>query len=429
MWGYMDTLRLPFFRVKSVATGLLVMATALYAAAVSIGDSHPAWGYLVAFSEAAMVGAIADWFAVTALFRRPLGLPIPHTAIIPRNKSRIGANLGDFICTHFLSTEQVLEKVREFDVGQRLASWLARPENAGTVGRYAVRMAGHGIAALRDERARQFIQSTAVARLEQIDLAGMSGQLLDVLTADNRHQALLDEILGQVDLLLQSKEAQERISAGISAELDVLRFKVFGQEIALNTLAGNWSTEKIVRRASELIGEVNRDPDHPLREHFDQYLARFVRNLKEDPQFRLKGEALRLQLIEHPALASYLSGLWDDLIDWIQDDISSQHSSIRKRITEAASQLGASLLADDGMRGWINEQVLAAAPPLIERYRADIGRYIAGRVESWNTVELVQQLEANIGKDLQFIRINGTLVGGLVGLLIHAVTHMAVFIQ
>lgn len=425
----MDTLRLPFFRMKSVATGLLVMATALYATAASIGDSHPAWGYLLAFSEAAMVGAIADWFAVTALFRRPLGLPIPHTAIIPRNKSRIGANLGDFICTHFLSTEQVLEKVREFDAGQRLANWLAQPENARTVGRYAVRIAGHGVAALRDERARQFVQSSAVARLEQIDLAGMSGQLLDVLTADNRHQALLDEILGQVDLLLQSKEAQERISAGISAELEVLRFSVFGQEIALDTLAGNWSTEKLVRRVSEVIGEVNRDPKHPLRTEFGHHLERFIHNLKEDPQFRLKGEALRLQLIEHPALAGYLSGLWDDLIDWVQDDLSSPHSTIGKRIAEAASRLGESLLAGDGMRDWINEQVLAATPPLIERYREDIGRYIAGRVASWNTAELVQQLETNIGKDLQFIRINGTLVGGLVGVLIHAVTHLAVLLK
>lgn len=425
----MDTLRLPFLRVNSVATSLLVMATALYAAAVSIGDSHPAWGYLLAFSEAAMVGAIADWFAVTALFRRPLGLPIPHTAIIPRNKSRIGANLGEFICTHFLATEQVLEKVREFDVGQRLANWLARPENAEAVGRHAVRVARHAVTALRDERARQFIQSTAMARLEQIDLARMSGQMLDVLTADNRHQALLDEVLGQVALLLQGKEAQERISAAISAELEVLRFSVFGQEIALNTLAGNWSTEKLVKRVSEVVGEVNRDPEHPLRAEFGHHLERFIHNLKEDPQFRLKGEALRLQLIEHPALASYLSGLWDDLVDWLQDDLSNQHSSIRKRIAEAASQLGASLLANNGMRDWINEQVLVAVPALIERYRADIGRYIAGRVESWNTVELVQQLEANIGKDLQFIRINGTLVGGLVGVLIHAVTHMLVLVQ
>ena len=159
-----------------------------------------------------------------------------------------------------------------------------------------------GRAAL-DERARQFIQRTAVARLEQIDLAKMGGQLLDVLTADNRHQAVLDEVLGQIDILLQSEEAQKRISETISAELDVLRFNLFGQEIPLHTVAGNWSTEKLVKRVSEVVGEVSRDPEHPLRGHFDDYLARFIRNLKEDPHFRLKGEEYQRALREEFQIA------------------------------------------------------------------------------------------------------------------------------
>lgn len=413
----------PLARMKAIALGLLLAAAALYATATALLSAHPFWSYAQAFAEAAMVGAIADWFAVTALFRHPLGLPIPHTAIIPQNKARIGANLGDFICTHFLSTEQVLEKIRQFDAARRLAGWLARPASAEVVGQYAVRIAAHGLVALRDTRARQFIQRTAAARLSQVDFARLGGQLLDVLTADRRHQAMLDEILEQVDQLLQSEETQQRIAQMLAAEFKVLRFTVFGKEIPLHTLAGNWSTERLVRRLSDIVGEVSRDPEHPLRGRFDDYLARFIHNLKEDPQFRLKGEQLRQQLLEHPAMAGYLAGLWDDLLDWLERDLGQSDSSIRRRIAAATQRLGAALMKDAAMRQWLNEQLLAAAPPVVERYRGDIGRYIAQRVEAWNTGELVRQLETQIGRDLQYIRLNGTLVGGLVGLLIHALTR------
>lgn len=420
----MSTWSSPLARMKALALGLLLLAAALYALATHLLPSHPGWGYLAAFAEAAMVGAIADWFAVTALFRHPLGLPIPHTAIIPRKQARLGRNLADFICTHFLATPQVMAKLEAFDAATRLAGWLREPANAEALGRQLVGVARYGINALRDERVRQFIQRSATARLREVDLARLGGQLLDMLTWERRHQAMLDELLAQLDALLQDEAVQQRIAAGLSAEFSALRLRLFGKDIPLDEKAGQWSADKLVRRVSELIGEISRDPQHELRGKFDACLASFIERLKDDPAFRLRGEQIREQLLAHPALAGYLRELWDDLVDWLQADLAAADSTIRRRLVRLCRRLGEALSRDAAMRRWINDQLLEVAPMLVERHREDIRRYIAERVERWNSDELVAQLELNVGKDLQYIRINGTLVGGMVGLALHALTQL-----
>jgi uncharacterized membrane-anchored protein YjiN (DUF445 family) len=422
----MFKLATPLSRMKAFASGLLLLAALLYVAALLLTPAYPTFGgYLKAFSEAAMVGAIADWFAVTALFRHPLGLPIPHTAIIPRNKARIGANLGDFICTHFLSREQVLHKVQEFDAAKRLAEWLSKEENAAALSGLAIKLASHGVGALRDERLRHFVRGTALDRLEQVDLAKISGQLLEVLTDDGRAQEVLDELLAHVDVLMQSEATQDRIATIIASELDVLRFSFFGKEVPLHKLTGNWSSKKLVKRLSEVITEINQDADHPLRKHFDGQLVSLIQKLKEDPAFRVRADQLRTQLMQHPALHAYLTGLVDDVVNWFEDDIRQENSELRAHLGKGARKLGEALREDLPMQAWINDQILALAGPLVERYRSEIGRYIAERIEAWNDQELVEQLESQVGKDLQFIRINGTLVGGLVGVLIHVATELA----
>jgi uncharacterized membrane-anchored protein YjiN (DUF445 family) len=416
-------LHTPLARMKAVASGLLLMAAALYVTALELAHAQPVFAsYLKAFSEAAMVGAIADWFAVTALFRRPLGLPIPHTAIIPRNKARIGANLGDFICTHFLSREQVLIKVSEFDTAKRLAEWLSAPANASALSGLAVRLAAHGVGALRDDRVRQFVRSTAFARLEQIDLARVSGQLLEVLTDDGRAQEVLEGVLDQIDLMIQSEATQKRIAELIAAELGYSPVSLFGKEISFASVAGAYSAEKLVKSTCSLISEINKDPEHELRKEFDEQLLTLVAKLKDDPAFRLRASQLRAELIQHPALHSYLTGLVDDVVDWFEADIHSDTSTLRQHLNAGTLKLGEALSEDVAMQSWINEQILALAGPMVERYRAQIGNYIAERIEAWNEEELVEQLETHVGRDLQFIRINGTLVGGLVGVLIHVGT-------
>lgn len=404
--------------MKRIALGLLCAAALLYAVATTLEARHPAWGYVAAFAEAAMVGAIADWFAVVALFRHPLGLPIPHTAIIPASKDRIGAKLAGFICNNFLSTPQVLAKLREFDPSARLADWLSRPDRAEKVGQHLVAAVRYGVTAFDDARVRGFLGRMASAGLAQIDMSRLAGQALDALTAGGRHQALLDDVLVQVAHVVEGDEVQERITEAIAREIKALRY------VGLDQVAARVATRKIVDAVARTIGELAADPAHPLRLRFDEFMAGFIERLKTDPEFRRRGEAIRAELQAHPALGDYLHGLWSELLAWLHDDLEKDDSSIRQRIVAMAGTLGARLRADEAMRRWINEQIMDAAPRAIERYREDIRRYIVERVAEWNAEEMTIELERNIGRDLQFIRVNGTLVGGLVGLGIHTATQL-----
>ncbi|MEJ8811707.1 DUF445 domain-containing protein [Variovorax ureilyticus] len=404
--------------MKRIALGLLCAAALLYAVATMLEARHPAWGYVAAFAEAAMVGAIADWFAVVALFRHPLGLPIPHTAIIPANKDRIGAKLAGFICNNFLSTPQVLAKLGEFDPSARLADWLSRPDRAEKLGEHLVAAARYGLTAFDDARVRDFLGRMASAGLAQVDMSRLAGQALDALTAGGRHQALLDDVLAQVAHVVEGDEVQERITEAIAREIKALRY------VGLDQVAARVATRKIVDAVARTIGELASDPAHPLRLRFDQFMTGFVERLRNDPDFRRRGEAIREELLAHPALGDYLHGLWSELLAWLHTDLAKDDSSIRQRIVAMAGTLGARLRADEAMRRWINEQIMDAAPRAIERYREDIRRYIVERVSEWNADEMTVELERNIGRDLQFIRVNGTLVGGLVGLGIHTATQL-----
>ncbi|RYF83626.1 MAG: DUF445 domain-containing protein [Comamonadaceae bacterium] len=404
--------------MKRVALALLAAAALLYGLATWGAHAHPhaAWGWLAAGSEAAMVGAIADWFAVVALFRHPLGLPIPHTAILPTRKARLGRNLADFLCDNFLATPQVLAKVRSFDAAGRIAQWLAQPANAQQVGTHAVALVRLALGAFDDTRVRDFVARAAGAGLQRIDVAPLAGQVLGALTAEGRHQALLDDVLGQIAHLLDDEALQEQLTDSIAREVKALRF------VGLDQVAARLATRKIVAAVAHTLAETATQPGHPLRQRFDQFTGSFVERLQHDPEFIARGERWRDELLAHPALADYLQGLWGQVRDWLDADLAREDSAIRQRVSLLAAELGQRLQADEGMRSWINEQILSAAPALIERWREDIRRYIEERVAAWDTDALVHEIESNIGRDLQFIRINGTLVGGLVGLMIHGVT-------
>ena len=406
-------------RMKAIALGLLVSAGLVYVAASLLLARHAAWGYVAAFAEAAMVGAIADWFAVVALFRHPLGLPIPHTAIIPSNKNRIGENLANFLCANFLSTEQVLLKLTQFDVAARLAAWLAEPRHAESLASHLTGALRYAITVLDDDRVRAFFRATVVARLEQLDVSPLAGRLLDVLTVDGRHQRLLDGMLLQLARMLDDETIKAEVAEVVAAEVKYLRF------VGLDHVAGRYATEKMVSGVVRLVGEMGSDPMHPLRVRFDDFVAEFIGRLQSDSELRVRGEAIKRELLAHPALSDYLHGLWSQTIAWMQTDLAAADSTLRGQVALGTRSLGEKLGADVAMQGWINEQIRTAAPRWIDRYREDIRQYIIGRVGDWNAAEMTNELERNIGRDLQFIRINGTLVGGLVGLAIHSATQLA----
>ncbi len=403
--------------MKRLALGMLLAAALLYALATWQLPRHAAWGYVAAFAEAAMVGAIADWFAVVALFRHPLGLPIPHTAIIPEKKDRIGENLADFLCQHFLATDQVLARVREFDAAGRVAAWLSVRGNAHRVGEQLVSVAQWLVGALDDKRVRQFVTEAARSGVREVDVTRLSGQILEAMTHERRHQELFDGVLVQLARLLGESTVQDTITEAIAREVRALKY------VGLDQMAARMATRKVVVIIAKTIIDVADDPEHSLRLRFDEMASSFVKRLKEDEAVRRRGERLKAELLDNPALGAYVDQLWSQLLGWLQTDMASIDSSIRQRITQAALALGDRLARDDAIRGWINGELQAAAPQLIERYREDIRRYIVGRVQAWDAREMTQELERHIGRDLQFIRINGTLVGGLVGLAIHALTQ------
>lgn len=402
--------------MKRLALGLLLGAAILYALATWREPYHSGWGYVAAFAEAAMVGAIADWFAVVALFRHPLGLPIPHTAIIPENKDRIGENLANFLCEHFLATDQVLARVREFDAAGRVSAWLSVPANAERVGERLVGVARWAAGALDDERVRQFVAGLAASGLRQIDITRLSGQVLEAMTQDRRHQELLDGVLLQLARLLGEDAVQDTITEAIAREIKALKY------VGLDQMAARMATRKVVVIIAKTIIDMADDPAHSLRLRFDESVSGFVGRLRDDPAMHRRGERLKSELIDNPVLGEYVNQLWTQLLAWLQTDMDQPDSSIRRRITQASLSLGERLAGDEAVREWINGELQAAAPQVIERYREDIRGYIVARVQAWDAKEMTAELEQHIGRDLQFIRINGTLVGGLVGLLIHTLT-------
>ena len=405
--------------MKWIALGLLVGAGALYLVASSLHERHLAWAYVAAFAEAAMVGAIADWFAVVALFRHPLNLRIPHTAIIPSNKERIGENLATFICANFLSTQQVLEKIERFGVATRLAKWLAELRHAKQVATHLSAALHYALGALDDQRVRHFFRTTLLDQLEKVNLARLAGQLLDVLTTDRRHQDLLDALLRKLATVLDDASLKARIAEVIASEVQYLRF------VGLDSAAGRYATTKMVAGVIRIVAEMADDPVHPLRLEFDAFVVSFIARLKAEPELRAKIESVQAELLGSPALSGYLQGLWGDVVAWIRTDLANPDSVLRERTIASIQLVGEKLQADTEMQDWINEQLITTAPRWIERYREDIRLYIIARVSDWNTAAMTHELERNIGRDLQFIRINGTLVGGLVGLGIHTATQLA----
>jgi uncharacterized membrane-anchored protein YjiN (DUF445 family) len=410
-------------RVKWISTLLLVAAATLYVVARLYEHQHAAWPVVVAFSEAAVVGALADWFAVVALFRHPMGIPLPHTAIIPRSKQRIADKLAAFITGNFLGTDAILQRIRSFDPAARLAGWLSKPESAEVLGSYGIRAISYGLRAIEDQRIHRFIFDTVVAKLEQIDFAALGGQLLDTLTQGGRHQQLLNEVIHELRVLLDDDSTQEKVASLIAKEFEGWR-KYLMNVVPVDEMIGSFSAKKLIRAVSRLLDEVDEDPQHPLRGKFDAFVAQFIVKLKTDQAFRLKGEEIRDQILKQPELADYLRGLWGQIWTWLEHDLNSPQSSIRARIVAATLGLGEKLRGDKDTQAWINEQILAAAVPLCEENRDRIGKFISDQVRSWDERYMTQQLELNIGKDLQYIRINGTLIGGVVGLILYGCTAM-----
>ena len=400
-----------FISLRQLATGLLLLMLLVYALARSWESAHPALGFLRAFAEAAVVGALADWFAVTALFRRPLGLPLRHTAIIPNNKDRIGAALGRFVEQNFLSPELVASRLAQHDLAGLLAHWLARPDNAARLANQVADCLPPVLRALDNESVRHFLRDAIVARLRRFEAAPLAGQLLELLIAEGRHRPLVDAVLRGAAELLREHEAEirERVRAHTAW---------LWQKLSMDERIA----DRIIAAAEEMLREVSADPEHPWRQRLDLGVASFALALRESDAYRAQGEAIKDQLLQHPVLQTYLAGLWSELSQLLQDDLGQQDSAIRSRLCELCRLAAEGLERDDALRAQLDDWLREAIVATVSAQRHQVAGLIEHTVCQWDGQTMADKIEGQIGADLQFIRINGTVIGGLAGLALHAVT-------
>lgn len=410
--------------MKVFATALLVAAAALFILAKSHHDAGN-WAWLAAFSEAAMIGALADWFAVVALFRHPLGLPIPHTAILPANKARVADNLAEFVRDKFLGTDALVDKIASFDPAGRLAGWLTKPKNTEMLGEKALAATTQVLGLIDDEHVKTMLYSALRRRAQDFDLAGGVGALLSTLTADNRHQRLLDEGLKELAEWLERAEVQQMLAdkiVQVAGEeyptlIGALGFMgMKAEDLGLKFAGG------LVRGANKWLHEISENPEHERRQAFDRTVTRFIDRLKSDPSFKQRIDEHKLQWLERPELRAYVNGLWEEFTGWLRDDIARPDSALRAKVVAAASTLAHTLANDPALRESINAHMHDAMRAVAPDLRDGIARHIASTVRQWDDRTLVRDVELSIGRDLQFIRVNGTIVGGAVGVLIHAVS-------
>lgn len=398
------------------ATGLLVLSAVVYVITTRYGHLHWSMEWVAAFAEASMVGALADWYAVVALFRHPLGLRrLPHTAIIPRNKDRIADNLGEFVQGEFFSTDRIAAAVDAIDPAKRGARWLRNEDNAALVAswlRTGIRNAG---GMLNEQEVRVYLRRAVSRHVLATDLAGLAGSVLASLTRKRRHQEVLDLLLRYTAGQLRRPELQATLNSVFAEKLPLYFTR-------LKHWAGTKGGEFTARTLAELLDEINDDPAHPLRRHFDAWLQEFIEKLRHDPAYRYRLEELTRKIAAHPALSRYVDQVWTEWRTAMQRDLESDDSRLEAFFTRQILRFGEALENDESMRRWINDRARRHVPRLFDRYRDRLGRFIADKMKEWNERELVEKLELNIGADLQYIRINGALVGGLVGLLIHAVS-------
>lgn len=406
-------------RNKAIATGLMIGAAILFVIARS-QKGNGAWGWLAAFSEAAMVGALADWFAVVALFRHPLGIPIPHTAIIKNKKDAIAGNLADFIKDKFLAPETLIGKLREQNPAERLSAYLMSPTNADGLADGLTRVMSDSLDFIDDERVQKILRAAISDRIENFDLSSSAGILLDTLRNNNRHQIVLDEILNRLAVWLSAPEAQVKLANTIDTMI-TKDYPLLSHFIPNREQFSKGAGEKIVKRINEYIQDVNADPAHELRNTFDNAVSAFIIRLKSDQELRTNIETIKREAAHNTFLADYVKNLGGDLKSWLCDDLKQPHSKIREKIAEAVSGFGSALSKNRELKESLNEHLEMLIINHGDSVRTAIAKHISATVQKWENDDYVNEIELSIGSDLQFIRMNGTLVGGIIGLLLHAI--------
>lgn len=358
-----------------------------------------------------MVGALADWFAVTALFRHPFGIPIPHTAIVPNNKDRIGDSLAGFVERNFLTAEILAPKINEMNVASRIGAWMEKPENADSLSADLGGLLNWLLGSFDNDAVREFLEKNLRSSSEKVQVAPLVSRMLGALTSANRHQQLLDSAVQIARQQLLEHRTMIRLRIEAQSPWWLPRF--VDEEIY----------QKIIQEVSRLLDRIGDDPHHAARQSFNEATEEFIASLATDPLTIERGETLKQDILNHPAVQTYLTDSWDDIKHYVLSQSQEPDSALRERLAAAVQRLGTALQSDDKMQRQINGWVEAGALHLLDKHRASLGNVISDTVKSWDTELTTRRVELQVGRDLQFIRINGTLVGGLVGVLIYSLVH------
>lgn len=401
--------RIALRRMKRLAASLLLVAAAVFAVAFPLQETVPWMGFVRAAAEGAMVGAIADWFAVTALFRHPLGLPIPHTAIIPRRKDEIGAALGAFVEDEFLSDAVVTGKLRSMGVARRLGEWLREPENAERVTAEAS-VAGRGmLALLADDDVANVIEQLARKHLLEPEWGPAIGRVSARLVAADQQRAAVDAMLERAEGWLVAHP--EAFGSMVSSRLPKW----------MPGFVGGLVDDRAYREVLAFARSVRDEPHHPLRVAIDGWLADLADDLQHDPAMIARVERLKADLVDSPRLREFAGEVWGSVKVSLAASLEDPASELRAGLRSALTEVGARLATDPELAGKVDVWVTDAAAYVVGKYRHEIAGVITETVERWDPSETTEKLELQVGRDLQYIRINGTVVGALAGLAIHAI--------
>jgi uncharacterized membrane-anchored protein YjiN (DUF445 family) len=400
--------------MRRIATGTLVAMAALYLLARQLLATSPVWGWILSFAEAAMVGGLADWFAVTALFRRPLGLPIPHTAIVPENKDRIADTMAQFLQANFLTPAVVARRMHDINLARAVGGYLAEPTGGDGAGSRiragASELFAELLESLDPERLGTQVRGGLKSLAEKVEVAPLLGQMLTAAIADKRHLPLIDSAVRWTGLTLEANEDMVREIIHTRANA-IIRWTGLDERLAGSVLDGLY----------KLLAEVLVDPDHPLRAKLDEGLSKLAHDLGHDPELRARIERAKQDLLDNPAVAKWWLGVWERIRGGLIGAARDPKGMLSGQLGASLAELGAALRDDPRLQSQINRFARRTAVGIATRYGGQIVRLVSETVRRWDARTVTDRIESAVGRDLQFIRMNGTLVGGLVGLTIHAV--------
>jgi uncharacterized membrane-anchored protein YjiN (DUF445 family) len=397
--------------MKQRATGLLVVMAVAFVLLTRFGDDTGWMGYVQAAVAASLVGGIADWFAVTAVFRHPLGVPIPHTAVIVERKDKFGETLGAFVQENFLSPDAMSARLREARIATRLGDWLADRAHAETVARHVADVAVELADTLRDEDVHRVVQEQVRRGLETVPLAPLAGKALRAGTDEGRHQELLDAVLRGLGRFLG--ENRESLRLRFEAESPWWLPSAIDHRIFDRLLDG----------LCDFFAAINADPNHEVRTRLNEWTEELVDRLENSPEYRVRGEELKRELLEHPELRKWSASLWSDLKAALRSQAADPESELRQRLTDAIVATGRRLGEDPTLSARVDDVIEWGIRYVGEHFHAEIAGLVSGTLARWDAEETSRKLELLLGPDLQFIRINGTVVGGVVGLGIHFIAN------